>query len=214
MATKQEKHMRHLLGEAVGTFLLALAVFMSVGPLGALGAGLVLMAALYMGCNTHVAHLNPAVTAGAWFAGQLDTKEFFAYLLAQLVGVFVACHVASSYGAGLMVDMQGLTAKTLALRELISSFVFVSVVASVVPSSEKLKGDHHFGLFIGLTFAGLVMSFKALFNPAIALGYHMFSMTKGMAGAISNELLILVFVPLLGGVLAAWHYGYMLGEKK
>ena len=83
------------LAEAAGTFALVLigvgaAAFLEVGGNGILAVGLSfgLTATAVIIAIGHIsgAHINPAITVGAWLAGRFPGKDVGPYILAQVVG--------------------------------------------------------------------------------------------------------------------------------
>ena len=85
--------------EVAGTFILVLlgvgaALFSGTGNNGTLTVGLsfgvaVIIAAFAFG-SVSGAHLNPAVTVGAWLSGRLPGRDVVPYILAQVVGGAIA----------------------------------------------------------------------------------------------------------------------------
>jgi len=86
--------------ECLGTFVLVLggcgtAIFGGVGFLGvAIAFGLTVVAMAYGIGHISGAHLNPAVSFGAWAGGRMSCKEMLAYWGAQVVGAIVAAALA------------------------------------------------------------------------------------------------------------------------
>src|SRR3989338_4669701 len=90
-----------LLAEFIGTFTLIFvgvgaiaADFMMGGKSGLTGIALAhgLAIAVMVSATAAVSggHLNPAVTAGAWVAGKIDSANAISYILAQCLGAIVA----------------------------------------------------------------------------------------------------------------------------
>src|SRR6186713_1509221 len=92
----QQVSARALVAELIGTFAL---VFIGAGA-GAIGAGGLLGVALAHGLVVvgfayaygHISgtHINPAVTAGVWAAGLIDTGRAVSYMVFQLLGGILA----------------------------------------------------------------------------------------------------------------------------
>lgn len=89
---------RDLIAEFIGTFAVVLALLGGLvlaptamaGLAGALGAGLMMIAAMAALGPVSGAHLNPAVTIGLVAAGRLDSDKAPAYILAQCLGALAA----------------------------------------------------------------------------------------------------------------------------
>jgi glycerol uptake facilitator-like aquaporin len=204
--------------EAVGTFLLALAVFQSGEPLA---VGLILMAALYLGTHAHVPFLNTAVGFAAFFNKKIDLNAFVVTSVAQVIGALGAGMLSARMSNAVPVlPMRGLPMH-MGLAEAIATFVFVMVVMTMVSNIDRLKNSDLYGLVIGLTATGLIYVTKGLafFNPAIALGimlhnYMVIVPEEGVAVIEMPHLAIFVIVPFIGSVLAVWFYDYIQGMKK
>ncbi|HEY6816311.1 MAG TPA: aquaporin Z [Croceibacterium sp.] len=93
---------RRLAAEAIGTFWLVFggcgsavlaAAFPEVG-IGLLGVslafGLTVLTMAYAIGHVSGCHLNPAVTLGLWAGGRFPAKEIPSYVVAQVVGAFLA----------------------------------------------------------------------------------------------------------------------------
>ena len=90
--------MKKNLAEFIGTFWLVLggcgsAVLaagipnVGIGYVGvSLAFGLTVVAIAYAFGHISGAHLNPAVTIGAWVAGRIDTKDVAGYIVSQILG--------------------------------------------------------------------------------------------------------------------------------
>jgi len=73
----------NIIAEYLGTLLLVLSVFASGG--NALFIGLTLSAIIYFG-GKNPGHVNPAITLAMYFKKKINTDEFFAFIVAQLLG--------------------------------------------------------------------------------------------------------------------------------
>ena len=72
------------LAEYIGTFFFILAIFASGGNPLIIGAALALVIFLIAGMSG--GHVNPAVSLSMYMDGSLRPEEFFAYVVAQLLG--------------------------------------------------------------------------------------------------------------------------------
>ena len=79
--------MKKYLTEFVGTFFLVLIIGLSNNPL-AIGFGLTVL--VYMGAHISGAHYNPAVSFAMLLKKEINSSNFFKYLLSQILGAFAA----------------------------------------------------------------------------------------------------------------------------
>lgn len=212
MAGLKKGALQCALAEAVGTFLLALTVFQTKDPLA---IGLILMAALYFGAHGHVPHLNSAVSFGEWFSGSITLNDFLIAVGAQLAGVLGAAKLYSSMSDAAPMLHSGMRTQVLGLTELIATFVFVSVVMTVLSQTDRFKNTDLYGLVIGLTATGLIIlgGGAAVFNPAIALGCMIHCKMLGIE-ITRDHFVAYVLVPFVAAVLAVWYHDYIRGSKK
>ena len=202
--------MKKEIAEFIGTFTLVLfgcgaAVIAggSVGVLGiALAFGLALIAMAYCIGPVSGCHINPAVSFGAYIAGQMEFKEMVRYVVSQclgaIVGAFVLMTIAGGTDGGLG---QNVIAGDYDLQaaftfEFIATGLFVMVILA---STQKNGAGHVAGLAIGLTLAvihivGVNITGTSV-NPARSLGPAIF------VGGDAMEQLWLFFVAPLAGAL-------------
>lgn len=205
--------MRNYLVELLGAFFLVLVIALTGDPFA---IGVILMVMVYAGGHISGAHYNPAVTFGLWLRGKIWWWEAVNYVIAQLVGAFLAAAVARwltgsalvpGLGEGVMIS-QGL------VIEILFTFALVSVVLNTA-ATKATSGNSYFGLAIGFTvlaaaYAGGGISGGA-FNPAVGVWPLLFDMIAN-GGAHSHIWLYIVW-PLLGALIAAYVYGYTNNEK-
>lgn len=210
-----------LLAEFIGTFAL---VFIGAGA-GALGLGglvgvalahgLTLAGIVYAYGQISGAHVNPAVTLGAWVAGAVDARRAISYWIFQIAGGVVAA-LALRYVLGGVVG--GLGATTLArglevggatvtvaptagfVLEAILTFFLVNAVLQCAVAG---RAGSHAALAIGFTLAFAILMGGPLtgasLNPARTLGPAL------VTGDFSN-LWVYLAGPLVGGAVAAALY--------
>ena len=225
--------------EFIGTFVLVFVgcgTAMAVGCdaangggyiLTALAFGLVIVAMAYSIGNISGCHINPAVSLAMLITGKLSIKDFWGYVVFQILGAVS--------GAGLLqylfslagkIDMTGvydeveeemaswgLGANTLAgvndsipagiIIELILTFIFVLAILGVTDS--RFKHGSFGGLVIGLALVLvhiLGISFTGTsVNPARSIGPAILA-----GGAALTDLWVFIIGPLAGGALAALIY--------
>lgn len=203
--------MKKEIAEFIGTFTLVLfgcgaAVIAggSVGVLGiALAFGLALIAMAYCIGPVSGCHINPAVSFGAYIAGQMEFKEMVRYVVSQclgaIVGAFVLMTIAGGTDGGLG---QNVIAGDYDLQaaftfEFIATGLFVMVILA---STQKNGAGHVAGLAIGLTLAvihivGINITGTSV-NPARSLGPAIF-----VGGDAMDQLWLFFVAPLAGALV-------------
>lgn len=225
--------MKAYVAELFGTFCLVFvgcACIITGGfggllPAGALGIGLtfgiIVVAMAYAVGPVSGAHLNPAVTLGAFLAGRMDAKDVFPYMAAQIAGAILGAAMLWIITAGAAVGappnlgangwdpIAGYSTLSAFLTELVATFIFVTVILGVTSRKHETVLA---GLVIGLTLAVLHLAFIPVsgnsLNPARSIGPALFS----GVGAIAQLWLYLI-APLLGGAIAGMVAKARLLEK-
>ena len=191
------------IAEAIGTFLLAFGVGLTVAvqnfPLPTiLVAGLILGVVVYTIGNVSGAQINPAVTVGLWSVKKIAAPQAIANILAQLLAGFIAYICLQALHAPLAPATDTVLS---ALGEVLGAFVLVWGIAAVVFGKVQPAAA---GLTIGgsLMLGIVVASFGSLgvLNPAVALGVGAWNFVYFLA-------------PLLGGILGAQLYKWIIDEK-
>jgi len=217
--------------EVAGTFILVflgvgMALLLSVTGNGTvvvgLGFGLGVMIAIVAFGRVSGAHLNPAVTVGAWLAGRLPGLDVVPYILGQVVGGIFAglvlrMGIASLDGVGAqqVTNLMGTVSVgygdhapyassgltwNLGIAfgvELIATAIFVLVVLSATAT----KANAAIAPFvIGLTYATVVtftIPFtNAALNPARATATSLFADNWAL-----NQLWVWWLAPLVGAAI-------------
>lgn len=210
------------IAEVIGTAILVFfgcgaAVLMGaeIGMLGiSLAFGLAIVAAAYGIGPISGAHLNPAVSLGAFLAGRMTGGALVSYVAAQLVGAVIGAAVLfliASGKTGYDIAVNGLgqngfgvgylgeySLTSALVFEAVMTFLFVTVIlgATQVGAPGAMAG-----LAIGLTLAaihlvGITVTGVSV-NPARSFGPALFVGGKAMA-----DLWVFVAAPLAGGALA------------
>ncbi len=157
---------KRFVAEVVGTFLLTVAALLSPPNLtfGIVGATLLVMV-IAIG-KVSGSHINPAVTLGLMAARQFPAREGIAYIVAQLIGAFLAL------GLGQLLDRrlpQTDPAANALWFEMLGTALFVFVVVRVVISKLPVASTAlgiGVALLIGIAVTGA--SSGGVLNPAIA----------------------------------------------
>jgi aquaporin Z len=213
---------KSFLAEVIGTAILVLfgcgaAVLMGaqIGMLGiALAFGLAIVAAAYGIGPISGAHLNPAVSLGAFLAGRMSGAALATYVVAQLIGALIGAAILyviasgqasydiavnglgqNGYGAGYLGEYSLTSAL---IFEAVMTFLFVTVILGATQEGAPTELA---GLAIGLTLAAIhlvgINVTGVSVNPARSFGPAVFVGGKAMA-----DLWVFIAAPLAGGALA------------
>lgn len=188
----------------------------------ALAFGLVLTAIVYTMGKVSGAHVNPAVSVACLIDGRIGVIECIEYVVLQVLGaiagaailmlIFGSSQSLGANGFGSLSSLQTyaptieVTAGIAFLIETILTFIFVLVVLSTTK-----KENCFAGIAIGLTLT-LVHIFGILFtgtsvNPARSIGPALLT-----GGDALNQLWVFILAPLVGGILAALFYRFVISE--
>lgn len=208
--------------EVLGTFILVFfgvgsAVLMGehIGMTGiSLAFGLSIVAAAYGLGPISGAHLNPAVSLGAFVAGRMTVAELSSYVIAQIIGAFLGALVIyviasgqadydlatnglgqNGFGEGYLGEYSMVSAFVF---ELVATFLFVTVILGATQDGAPAAFA---GLAIGLTLAGIhligINVTGVSVNPARSVGPAMIA-----AGQALADLWLFLLAPALGGAAA------------
>ena len=202
---------KRFISEIIGTFAL---VFCGTGAMVindftggtvthvgvAITFGLIVMGMIYAFGDISGAHMNPAVTIGFAYAKKFPWKEVPAYVLAQLIGAFLASGIllylfpeSQTLGA----TMPGLSALKVFILEIILSFFLMVVIINVSTGSKEI------GVVAGIAIGSVVL-LEAMFAGPIT-GASM-NPARSIAPAVVSgniaDLWIYIFAPIIGCVLA------------
>lgn len=185
----------------------------------ALAFGLALVAIIAIFGRVSGAHVNPAVSIACLIDGRMNLRDCVCYIAAQIIGGCAGASILSfiwgsteSLGANLYETQSALgamvTTEVAFVVELILTFVFVLTVLAATK-----KENNSSGVVIGLTLT-LVHIFGIPFtgtsvNPARSIGPALF--TDGVA---LEQLPLFIIAPVVGGVLAALLYRFVLEPKE
>ena len=223
--------------EFVGTFVL---VFVACGVAGITGGdlvstslafGLTIVAMAYSVGRVSGCHINPAVSLGCLLTKRMSIKEFFVYVLSQILGGFVgavlvfgvlkmadvsplgdACNYAVGYG------INGLTTGGVIgalIAEIVLTCIFVYAILNV--TDEKAGTGKIAGLVIGLTLTlvhlvGIKLTGTSV-NPARSIATAFSALIyNGSAEALAQVWMFIV-APLVGALVAAVLYKCINTEK-
>ena len=202
---------KRFISEIIGTFAL---VFCGTGAMVindftggtvthvgvAITFGLIVMGMIYAFGDISGAHMNPAVTIGFAYAKKFPWKEVPAYVLAQLIGAFLASGIllylfpeSQTLGA----TLPGLPALKVFILEIILSFFLMVVIINVSTGSKEI------GVVAGIAIGSIVL-LEAMFAGPIT-GASM-NPARSIAPAVVSgniaDLWIYILAPIIGCVLA------------
>ena len=217
---------KKLSSEFIGTFFLCFSIALSAGhgaDLAPLAIGATLMVMIFALGHVSGAHFNPAVTVAVGIRGKIAWSEAIFYIIAQLIGAFVAGGVA--YGvlndfetcfAGKIPCKEGgypskpddVGAGFALVVEAIWTFALVTVVLNTATTKAQ-ENNSFFGLAIGLTvFAGAVSAGKisgGAFNPAVGTGLP-------AVHGIGKDIWIYWLGPMTGACSAALVFNHITAD--
>ncbi|MEV6660258.1 aquaporin [Nocardia fluminea] len=232
--------------EGLGTFILVMCGVGTmvlagdrVGPLGvAFAFGLSLMFLVYAIGPISGCHVNPAVTLGHMLLGRINAIGAVGYVIAQLVGAFLAGLVlfalannlpaydrtvdglgANGWGAhspsavtGPLGEVVVQNGYGLAATIIIEVMLTALLVFVVLASTDQISDVPLAGLSIGVTLTVIYLVSLPIdntsVNPARSLGVAPYQ-----DGAMGQIWAFIVF-PLIGGALGALLYGLIFGRSK
>jgi len=165
----------------------------------ALTFGLVVMAMIYAIGDVSGAHLNPAVTAGFWFARRFPGHAVLPYVASQLLGAFMASGLVRamflSHATLGSTRPAGPALQSFVLEVVLTAMLMFVILAVSSGSKEK-------GLMAGIAVGG-VIGFEALFAGPIC-GASM-NPARSLAPAVVSgnliDLWIYLAAPLLGAII-------------
>ncbi len=206
-----------LVAEFIGTFLLAVAFIAGQGqPIIVLFAiaGIVLLVGTLSG-----AHLNPAVTIGAWVTRRVSGLRALGYVVAQVLGALAALGLMNAFIGGAEPVSSAAQAYGQAAPALFKAATlpvgkewyvfFAELVGTVVlgftmATALREKRDRvtaaltvGFGVFIALLLAASAASYvsgSAILNPAVALSLQAVKWSVW-------PLAVYVLAPVIGGLI-------------
>lgn len=205
--------LRNALAEFVGTFIFVFAIIGAVdsgSPLTPLAIGFALMVMVFATGHISGAHLNPAVSLGAFLRGAISALTLVAYVVAQLVAGALAALLSFAIwpkaDAPITIELGPAF-----LVEAFWTFVLVYVILNVATTKSNVNNSFY-GLAIGSTvFVGAVAVGGISgggFNPAVALGLS-------ITGVFDFAAYWLYFLaPLVGGAVAAVVFRVLNADDK
>lgn len=225
---------RNYLAELIGTFVLVLigcgsAVFAGtdIGYLGISAAfGLSVLAMVYAIGSISGCHINPAISVAMFVAGKMKAKDTGIYILMQCIGAVIAAAVLWAIASGMPgyeISVNGLgqngydenspggfTLVACLVAEITLTMVFLLVIFG---STSKRAPAGFAGISIGLSLMMIHLVSIPItgtsVNPARSLGPALF-----VGGDAMGQLWLFWAAPLVGGIIAALIWRYVLEERE
>lgn len=228
------KKMKKLVAEFIGTFWLVLGGCGSavlacnypgagIGFVGvALAFGLTVVTIAYALGHISGAHLNPAVSVGAWVAGRLDTKDLVPYIIAQVLGGIAGAGILYVIATGNGSSIGGFATNgygelspgkysmvAALVTEVVLTFIFLLVILG---STDNRAPKGFAGLAIGLCLTLIhlisIPVTNTSVNPARSTSQALF-----VGGEAVSQLWLFWTAPIAGAVLAGLVYKFFFAEK-
>ncbi len=220
--------MKKYIAEFIGTFTL---VFFGTGVAvitkgsiveTSLAFGLAICVMSYTIGSISGCHINPAVSFAMLISKKISVKDFFYYVLFQVLGAILASALlylilsttsssTGNLGANYYGSMSSLNISLLGaiITEVILTFVFVYAILSVINNKDYNSIS---GLIIGLALVivhllGIKLTGTSV-NPARSLAPAIFSGIKAL-----KQVWVFILAPLLGASLSAFVYAILNDVK-
>ncbi len=221
------------LAELIGTFVL---VFMGcgsaviagekVGFLGiSLAFGLSVLVMVYAIGPISGCHINPAITIAMLVNGKISGRDAGVYIICQCIGAIIAAALLLVIMTGLptydlatnglgqngygTASPQGFSMMSGLIAEVILTFIFLIVIFG---ATSKAAPAGFAGIAIGLSLAlihivGIPITGVSV-NPARSIGPALLA-----GGTALSQLWLFIVAPIIGAVLAAFVWKYVLEES-
>jgi len=225
------------LAEMFGTAVLVMfgvgaAIFSGSELAIAFAFGIAVIAAAYSIGHISGAHLNPAISLGAFISGRMKLVDMLKYVLSQIIGGILGAGIIflilklllpvdydfATLGLGqnhlptLMQDLEfGKQLAVALIFEFVATFIFVTVALGA--TSKNNPNLAIAGLAIGFTLVAIHILGLAItgvsVNPARSIGPAIFAAIMDVKEALP-QLWVFIVAPLCGGAVA----GIIYRERK
>jgi aquaporin Z len=226
--------MKKLVAEFIGTLWLVLGGCGSavlacnyhdagIGFIGvSLAFGLTVVTIAYAFGHISGAHLNPAVSVGAWVAGRLETKNLAPYIISQVLGGIAGAGILYVIATGNGSSIGGFATNgydTLSpgkysmmsalVAEVVLTFIFLLVILG---STDERAPKGFAGLAIGLCLTLIhlisIPVTNTSVNPARSTSQALF-----VGGEALGQLWLFWVAPIVGAILAGMVYKFYFDAK-
>ncbi|MEZ4841159.1 MAG: aquaporin Z [Flavobacteriaceae bacterium] len=224
--------MKKFLAEMLGTFVLVFigcgSAVIAGGNVGFLGIsfafGIAVLTMVYAIGAISGCHINPAITVAMLFAGKISGKDAGGYIIFQIIGAILGAGVLyliaqglvgyditanglgqNGYGSG---SPAGYDMSAAFIAEVVLTAIFLLVIFG---ATHKDAPGKFAGIAIGLALTmihivGIPITGTSV-NPARSIGPALF-----VGGDAISQLWLFIVAPILGGILGAVLWKYILGK--
>lgn len=224
--------MKKFLAEMLGTFVLVFigcgSAVIAGGNVGFLGIsfafGIAVLTMVYAIGAISGCHINPAITVAMLFAGKISGKDAGGYIIFQIIGAILGAGVLyliaqglvgyditanglgqNGYGSG---SPAGYGMSAAFIAEVVLTAIFLLVIFG---ATHKDAPGKFAGIAIGLALTmihivGIPITGTSV-NPARSIGPALF-----VGGDAISQLWLFIVAPILGGILGAVLWKYILGK--
>jgi aquaporin Z len=232
------RNLNAALAEMFGTFWLVLggcgaAVLaagvpnVGIGYLGvSLAFGLTVLTMAYAVGHISGGHFNPAVTIGLWAGGRFPSSNIFSYIIAQVVGATFAAaviYLIASGKAGVDPGQIGLASNGYGphspggynlMAALVTEIVMTAGFLFIIMGATDGRAPAGFApIAIGLTLTLIhlisIPVTNTSVNPARSTGPALLE-----GGVALHQLPLFWIAPILGGILGALAYNWVVGLRE
>jgi aquaporin Z len=153
-------------------------------------------------------HLNPAVTFGFWWKGQVQTRDALAYAAAQIagamLGVFVVAMIGGAYAKsvqlGVTLPGDGYSAPVAFAAEIVITFLLVSLILFCVNNQRfAMKTPYLAGalvaflVFVEAPISGTSLNPARSFAPSLLAGVHAHQWLYWAGPLVGSALAVMLF---------------------
>lgn len=199
--------------ECIGSYFLVLAYGLS-GE--AIAIGFMLSALIYVGALTSGAHFNPAISMSAFFLKKLSGTELFGYIVAQIVGAFLAASTilfVSSLVYYVEPPINSGFYQQLGIETLLAFMLTLTALVAWIGNPSH-KSVATYSLVMGFVLVASVMIGQnisgAILNPAISIGTSILDYFLG--GASYQDIITYTIAPIFGASIATFVYKFVIAE--
>lgn len=204
--------MKKYLSEVLGTFAM---IFCGTGAMTinevtggdvshvgiALTWGFIVMAMIYAFGDISGAHFNPAVSIAFAFANKFEWKEVPKYIIAQLIGAFLASVILrvlfpTSELLGMTVSSFDVSWRAFVLELLLAFFLMLTII-------NVSTGSKEVGIIAGIAIGGVVL-LEAMFAGPMTNASMNPARSIAPAVVVGNlkDLWLYILAPIIGALLA------------
>ena len=192
-----QKYVAELLGAGVLTLAVLVTLKFPTAVATPLAAGLTLGLFVYTIGSVSGSHINPAVTLGLWSVRKIETFEAVLYIIAQILGGFLAMTAFSSL-FGELPTVNAASVPMTFVGEAVGAFLFLLGIMAVV--SEKVKPGAAGVVIGGSLLLGILIASplsNGVLNPAVAIGIRSLSWAY-------------ILGPIAGAIVSCWFARWLL----